>query len=167
MEFSMYNQKRSKFSLLWLGAALLFLGLALPAFAVLGGDASSVSADAVHMKATAEVQIKRAPTGLYTTHTIQSPQGTVVREFVSPDGRVFGVAWQGPFIPNLQQILGTYFQQYSTAAREAKSKRAGRRPLNIRQPGLVVQTSGMMRSYWGRAYAPDLLPQGVSANEIQ
>ena len=168
MEFSMYNQMRDKFSQIWRKAtALLIVGLALPAFAALGGDANSVSADAVHMKATSAVQIKRPPTGLYTTHAIQSPHGTVVREFVSPDGRVFGVAWQGPFIPNMQQILGTYFQQYATAARQAKNKQVGRRPLNIHQPGLVVQSSGIMRSYSGRAYAPDLLPQGVSANEIR
>jgi hypothetical protein len=166
METSIYRTKRARFVGVWLtAAAVLTIALTSPAFAALGGNASSVQTDQAHMKATA--QIRMAPNGAYSVHELQSPYKTVVREFISSDGRVFGVAWQGPFIPNMQQILGTYFQQYSAAAKEAKSKYAGRRPMNIQQPGLVVQTSGHMRAYWGRAYVPDMVPQGVSAEEIR
>jgi hypothetical protein len=165
MELSMSNKKRATLSL-WLATATIAVAvLAAPAFAVLGGSASSVSADAAHMKAAAQVRV--APNGAYSVHEMQSPQKVTVREFVSPDGRVFGIAWQGPLIPSMQQLLGTYFQQYSAAAKEAKSKHAGRRPLNIRKAGLVVQNGGIMRSYFGRAYVPDMLPQGVTAEEIR
>ncbi len=164
METSIHRNTRA--SLLWLaGTVLLAVGLTLPAFAALGGDANSVHADQTHMKATAQIEV--SPSGAYSVHELQSPYKTVVREFVSTDGRVFGVAWQGPFIPDMRQILGTYFQQYSTAASEARSKHVGRRPLNIQQPGLVVQTGGHMRSYSGRAYVPEMVPQGVNAEEIQ
>ena len=166
METSTHHKNRARF--LWVGLAALSLGmigLSLPAWAALGGNASSVQTDQTHMKATA--QIKMAPGGAYSVHELQSPFKTMVREYVSSDGRVFGVAWKGPFIPDMRQILGTYFQQYSTAASQARSKHAGHRPLNIQQPGLVVQTSGHMRAYWGRAYAPDLVPQGVNPEEIR
>ncbi|MBZ5572591.1 MAG: DUF2844 domain-containing protein [Acidobacteriia bacterium] len=166
METSIHGKERAGFSQVWLmAAALVTVGLGSPAFAALGGDANSVQADQIHMKATAQIRV--SPNGAYSVHELQSPHNTVVREFISSDGRVFGVAWRGPFVPNMRQILGTYFQQYSAAAREAKSKYVGRRPLNIQQPGLVVQTGGHMRSYSGRAYVPEMVPQGVSVNEIR
>jgi hypothetical protein len=102
----------------------------------------------------------------YDVHEIKAPGGTVVNEYVSPAGRVFAVAWHGPFVPDMQQILGAYFQQYS-AALQSQPRHYGHRPLNIQEPGLVVQTGGHMRAYSGRAYVPEMLPQGVKADEIK
>src|SRR5690349_13631734 len=99
MSNSIHRRVRNKFSGLWLASAVL-VTLSAPALAALGGNASSVATDASSMKASA--QMKVVPGALYTTHEIQSPNSTV-REFVSPDGRVFGVAWQGPFIPSMRQ----------------------------------------------------------------
>ena len=48
-------------------------------------------------------------------HEITTTTG-VVREFVSPGGAVFGVAWDGQFPPDLQQLLGPYYQQAQQAA---------------------------------------------------
>jgi hypothetical protein len=138
------------------------LGVCLPAIAALGGDASSVETDRAQMKAS----IKTTQAEAYSLQEITAPGGTVIKEYVSPAGRVFAVAWHGPFYPDMQQILGAYFQPY-TAALQAQPKHYGRRPLNIQQPGLVVQSGGHMRAYWGRAYVPDMLPQGVNADEIK
>jgi hypothetical protein len=49
----------------------------------------------------------------YTLHEITREDGTVVKEFVSPAGIVFAVSWQGPSLPNLVQLLGNYFPQFS------------------------------------------------------
>jgi len=143
--------------------SLLMLTFSFPAFAVLGGDESSVAADMAQMKASITVTHK----DMYSVHEIKVPSGTVVREYVSPAGRVFGIAWQGPFIPDLQQLLGTYFQQYSAAAQDARNRHASRRFVSIRQPGLIVEASGHMRAYSGRAYDPGLLPQGVGADVVR
>ena len=94
------------------------------------------------------------------------PGGTVVDEYISSAGKVFAVAWHGPFPPPLQQILGEYFQQYSDAL-QTKPKAHGHRPLNIEQSGLVVQTAGHMRDHYGRVFLSNQLPQGVTASEIQ
>jgi hypothetical protein len=145
------------------GVALLMVGLGLPAFAALGGDASSVLADQAHMRASIKVTTGQA----YTLHEISTQMGTVVREFVSPDGRVFAVAWHGPSMPPMQQILGTYFQQFSTGVQAHHDAHIGRRPLNIQQPGLVVQSNGHSRAFFGRAYVPQLLPQGVTPDQIR
>jgi len=139
------------------------VGVSCPALAALGGDVSSVEADRAHMKA--EITVTQAEA--YAVHEMKAPGGTVVREYVSSDGRVFGVAWQGSFIPDMKQLLGTYYQQYAAAAKAARTARRGRGPLNIQQPGLVFENSGHMHAFSGRAYDPGLLQQGVSANDIR
>ena len=141
----------------------IFLALSLPAYAALGGSLDSVQADQAHMKATRKITQSAA----FSVHEMKGTAGTTVREYVSPEGRVFGVAWHGPFIPDMQQLLGSYFQQYSDGVREHHEARRGRSPLNIQKPGLVVQTSGYMRSYSGRAFDPGLLPSGTSAETIR
>jgi hypothetical protein len=148
----------------WFIAVLLALGLPLPAFAALGDVSNSVQTDQAQMRAGLKVIEEDA----YTIHEMKSPNGTVVREYVSrADGRVFGITWQGPFIPDLKQLLGAYFQQYSRAAQVQRETQVGRHPLNIHEPGLVVQTAGHMRAFSGRAYDPGLIPAGVSDHDIQ
>jgi DNA-binding IclR family transcriptional regulator len=139
------------------------LTMALPAFAGLGQDVSSVQADQLHMQGSLRITQSQA----YTVHEIRSATGTVVREYVSASGKVFAVAWQGPWLPDMRQVLATYFDQYQQAARTQFNSNAGRRPLLIQQPGLVVQSGGHMRSFAGRAYIPEMLPQAVSVEEIR
>jgi len=147
-----------------MGVLLMISAFCLPAMAALGGDLNSVQDDTAHMKATVKIQQKEA----YAVHEITTKNNaTVVREYVSPDGRVFGVAWQGLFMPDLHQLLGGYLQQYSAAVQEEHAKAPGRHPLMIHQPGLVVETSGRMRAYYGRAYVPDMVPQGVKPEEVR
>jgi len=147
----------------WMGIVLLILALPLPAMAALGGDVASVQEDRAQMKGT----LKTTEGTSFTLHEIKGAAGTVVREYVSPDGEVFGVAWQGPAIPNFQQILGNYFQTFSDAAQAQRAAHRGRGPLYIQQPGLVVESTGHMRTFSGRAFDPGKLPQGVSANDIR
>lgn len=147
------------------GVIFLALALALPAFATLGGDELSVEADRTQMKAVEAVKVTKAEG--YSVHEIKAPTGTIVREYVSSEGRVFGVAWSGPFIPNMQQLLGSYFQQYSAGVKAHHEAAHGRQPLSIQEPGLVLVNTGHMRSFHGRAYDPGLLPQGVTANAVR
>jgi hypothetical protein len=145
------------------GIVLLMLAIPLPALAALGGDVASVQEDQARMKG----RLKTTESMTYTVHEIKADTGTVVREYVSPAGEVFGVSWQGPFIPDMQQLLGTYFDAYSSAAQAQRTAHRGRAPLNIQQAGLVVESNGHMRSYSGRAYDPGKLPRGVGANDIR
>ncbi len=144
-------------------AALTFV-MVMPAFAGLGEDVRSVQADQAHMNATLRTTQAQA----YTIHELEAPTGAVVREYVSPEsGKVFAVAWQGPWPPNMRQILASYFGQFQQAAKAQTTARAGRHPLVIDLPGLVVESGGHMRSYSGRAYIPGMLPQGVTAEAIR
>lgn len=139
----------------------LFAALALPAWGELGANVSSVQADQAKLKGS----LKVTSSANYQIHEIQTAQGTTVREYVSPSGTVFGVAWQGQFAPDLRQLLGSYFDEYMQAA--AQTRKTGRGPVTIQTSDLVVQRGGHMRFLVGRAYLPQMVPQGVSADEIK
>lgn len=137
-----------------------FLLLALPAWAELGGSVASVQADQQKMKGSLQITSAAG----YQIHEIRSDQGTKIREYVGPGGTVFGVAWEGPWKPDLRQLLGPYFDQYVQAAQDNRTMRG---PATIQLPGLVVQTGGHQRSFFGRAYLPQMVPQGASADAIK
>lgn len=147
----------------WISGVFFVLALCLPALAALGGDVTSVHEDQAQMKGT----LKTTQAAAYTVHEITAPGNTVIKEYVSPAGKVFAVTWHGQFIPNMQQLLGTYFEQFAEAAKAQRESAPGHRPVTINQPGLVFQNGGHMRSYFGKAYVPALLPQGVTKDEIQ
>ncbi len=145
----------------WIAAGVLASQvLCFPAWATLGEDASTVENDRAHMKA----QIRTTSVAGYTVHEIQSPTGTVVREYISGAGIVFAVSWRGPVLPDFRQTLGRYFADYSS---EASSPRVGRRHLTIEKADLVVHSSGHMRAFYGNAYVPSLLPPNFSVDEIK
>ena len=136
---------------------------AVPASAALGGDAASVEADQIHLQGTRRVTAAEA----YNIHEIQAATGTMVREYLSPEGKVFGVAWRGSWPPDMRQLLGSYFDQFVQAVKSQNSARMGRRPLSIQLPGFVVQVGGHGRFFAGRAYIPDRLPSNISAEAIR
>ena len=155
-----FDLRQSQTANALLAAVALFAGVAAwPVQAALGEPVASVETDRLQVGGTARV----LPSAAYTVHELQAPSGTVVREYVSPAGIVFGVAWQGPSMPDLRQVLGTYFDRYVQAA----SKRNRRGPVAIEQPGLVVQSGGHMRAFVGRAYIPEALPAGVAVDTIR
>ena len=153
---------------LLVGLVLSSLLLPARAAAALGGDVTSVEADRQQMKATK--RLVQANDAKYTIHEITTPYGTVVREYVSPDGKVFGVAWRGPFLPNFQQVLGDNFAKFAQATedvRSAQPRRSRNAPLAVAQPDLVVHSAGHTRAYVGHAYVPGMIPAGVDAKEIR
>ncbi|HVA01843.1 MAG TPA: DUF2844 domain-containing protein [Terriglobia bacterium] len=139
--------------------AALVLGGA-PAWAVLGEYGNSVRSDQQRMHAQLREVVGRG----YSIQQLSSADGSVVREYVSSSGLVFGVSWQGPTLPDLQQLLGSYFAEFQQAAR---SQRRRHGPLVVRTDHLVVESGGHMRSFRGRAYAPSLLPANLSAEVVR
>jgi hypothetical protein len=143
----------------WLAALLMF---ALPpvAWAALGENESSIAAEQAQMRAS--LRITRTAT--HAVHELQTPAGHLIREYVSPSGTVFGVAWQGPSKPDLKQLLGSHFNEVQQSAQPAPIRRG---PVVIRQPGLVFEMGGHPGAFAGRAYIPQLLPAGVQAEAVR
>jgi len=143
-----------------MGLLIVMLGFSGTALAVLGGKVDSVAADQSHMKAS----LKVTSNGLFQIHELRTDGGNVVREFVSPEGKVFGVAWMGSQMPQYSLLLGSYTDEINKAAQARWNHRA---PLSIHEPGFVFSAFGHMRFFTGRAYIPGLVPAGVTAEEIR
>jgi Protein of unknown function (DUF2844) len=130
------------------------------AAAALGEPEVSVQADAEQLRASIKSIQDRVG---YRVHEVELPSGTLLREFVGPDGKVFAVAWRGPHPPNLRQALGRYFDTYVSAP---NPQRVDHKHLQIQQGDLVVQASGHMRAFSGRAYLTGAIPSGVNLGDL-
>jgi hypothetical protein len=142
------------------GAMLIGALWANVASATLGEPESSIGAEAQLSRAS----IKQSNRGAYRVHEMQTPWGTVIREYSGFDGKVFAVTWHGPIIPNLKQLLGSHFDELSA---QAGAGQGTRKRLVVRQPDLVVESSGHMRAHHGSAYLPQAVPAGVSMGDLQ
>ena len=101
----------------------------------------------------------------YTVHEIKT-ESTTIREFVSPAGIIFAITWKGLVHPDLTELLGSYAGEYREALQQTPRKQ-GRRQLQVKTNRVVVQKWGHIRDMKGRAYAPDLIPPGVSIDAIK
>jgi hypothetical protein len=146
-----------------LGAALAcaaLLATPRPARAALGDGVASVASDQARAQGTLQTRELQD----YSLHEIRGATGTVIREFSSPDGSVFAVAWEGPFMPDVRRLLGRSWDAYVSALR---TKRRGHGPLVVRLPDLVVESAGHPRGFHGRAFLPQLVPATVSLEAIR
>ncbi len=102
----------------------------------------------------------------YTVEETRLENGTSIREYATPAGLVFAVAWQGPVLPDLSVLLGNYFHAFKLETDQARL--LGRRgaPVDMSRDTLVVRSNGRMRNFFGHAYATDLVPSGVSVKDI-
>jgi len=144
---------------------LLSICYVTSAQATLGGDSVSVETDRVSLKAEHAARQTLATSGSYTIHETTLPSGTVVRQYVSNNGIVFAVAWNGPFIPDLKQLLGLHFD--TMVARQSKQSNAGHRFFSQHEADLVIESGGHQRSFAGRAYLISTIPVNVTVQEIQ
>src|SRR5262245_51507996 len=83
----------------------LVLASSRPARASLGGDAATIATDTERMKADHSARAEAK----YEVHEMRTSSGIVIRQYVGRDAKVFAVTWRGPFLPDMQQLLGAYF----------------------------------------------------------
>ena len=155
--------KRRRYALFFVfGLFLTFFATAQRIEATLGESVNTVQSD---RKVLSGVRGATTAHNCYSVHEFES-NSTTVREYVSPEGIVFGLAWQGLVEPDLTQLLGNYAEEYRQAVRKAHHRRGSRRS-RVKTDQIVVEKWGHMRSLQGRAYVPDLIPPGVSVDEIR
>jgi hypothetical protein len=100
----------------------------------------------------------------WEVHEATLASGTVVREFVAPNGIVFAVSWQGPIKPDLSQLLGEHF---ATLVAAGQRPHGDHRSVRVQTADLVIESGGKMRGFVGRAYLPAQLPDGMSIGDIR
>ena len=130
--------------------------------AALGEPAESISADCKALSAARRGVTARTE---YTVQEVVS-DANVVREYLTPSGIVFAIAWNGLSHPDLTPLLGSYVAEYRQALRKTP-RTPGRRHFRVRADRVVVEKWGHMRNLQGRAYDPALIPPGVSIDEIK
>jgi hypothetical protein len=141
-------------------ALALVLLPATVAFAALGDDATAVAADEARLGARHVVRQR----GKYALHEFAVPTGTTIREFVGDAGKVFAVSWSGGFRPNLRDVMGAHYDRFIAATR---GRRATRGIARIELPGMTVVMGGYLRTFWGQVILTDLLPPGVTPEELR
>ena len=139
---------------------LLFASaLCAPALAALGGDVATVEADRAQLKGTLRV----TQPAEYAVHEISTASGLTVHEYVSAAGKVFAVSWHGAGVPDLHQLLGDYHATLMAAPRPVYHNH---HHYSLETPELVVHSTVILRTSYGRAWVPALMPSTVSAAAI-
>jgi hypothetical protein len=139
----------------------LILGT-IPGWAALGQPEASVSTDQLHMKSEDRVQTFQA----YKVHQLTTANGPTVREYVSPQGLVFAITWQGRSTPDMNQLLGTYVNDLQTAT-AAQTRIQPRRGISVKTKDFVYSNFCRLRICTGSAYVPSLIPSNVSVEAIR
>lgn len=134
------------------------------AHAELGGSTASVRSDGSRMRA----RVASASMGSYTRHALTRDNGGMVHEFTNARGQVFAVTWSGPGKPDLRSLLGGHFAslQAGGGAVGGRHLHGGRRPAQVAQADLQIQTGGHMGWFHGVAYIPSLAPAGFSTASL-
>ena len=139
-----------------LAAALFTSG----SWAELGGKPANLGPHAAAPRA----RTVSTGTASYTVLSKELDSGTTVHEYVDAGGTVFAVAWSGPFMPDLKEILGIHFDKMQHAA---ERRDAPRSRLAVRGSDVVIVSTGHMRALQGRAWLPSKLPAGFDASASQ
>ncbi|MEI5996924.1 DUF2844 domain-containing protein [Paraburkholderia bengalensis] len=105
-----------------------------------------------------------AASAAYTVHQSQTADGVTIREYVSAGNVVFAVTWQGPVLPDMQALLGSYFPNYA-AAGQRRARGIG--PLISRNGELQIESVGHQGAFAGRAFVPRLVPANVNVDDLQ
>lgn len=143
-------------------AAAILLGIcSAAAHASLGGDALSILSDSIEINGIITSNVDAS----YEVRQIDTPGGLRIREYLTA-GRVFGIAWTGPVMPDMQKLLGDSFAAYARGL-AALPHPGLQRSIRIASEGLIVESSGHMRAYSGRACLPALIPSGASAAQVR
>ena len=150
-------------------AFLLALGFVAAIFvifprvqATLGETEDTVAADE---KAVSANGASKVISNGYTVRQMDT-DAISLREYISPAGVIFAVAWNGLTHPDLTPLLGAYTTEYEESLRHV-SRKPGRRHLRVETERIVVEKWGQMRNLQGRAYVPALIPAGVTVDEIR
>jgi hypothetical protein len=102
--------------------------------------------------------------GVGVLRQVDSVSGVTLAEYVNANNQVFAVAWSGNQIPDLKNVFGSYFDEYSNAWNHRHS--LGLHTVHLETPDLKVDISGVNGTSHGLVWLPALVPQGVVIHEL-
>ena len=155
-------------------AAALVIAASGPAHAQLGTTvaiavavaAAGTSSSSNPVDATAPVLHQAANSAVQWQESTDANQ-IRVRQYVSSSGQVYAVSWDGPAMPDVAVLLGTWFDRYRQEASAALPNASGLHSSRVSSSDLMVETAVRLRDFSGRAWLPSALPAGVAAADIE
>jgi hypothetical protein len=155
-------------------AAALVIAASGPAHAQLGTTvaiavavaAAGTSSSSNPADATAPVLHQAANSAVQWQESTDANQ-IRVRQYVSSSGQVYAVSWDGPAMPDVAVLLGTWFDRYRQEASAALPNASGLHSSRVSSSDLMVETAVRLRDFSGRAWLPSALPAGVAAADIE
>ncbi|MBS0394709.1 MAG: DUF2844 domain-containing protein [Proteobacteria bacterium] len=140
--------------------ALAALLATTSAWAGLGEPVASVARDHAALHGTA---LNSAASAGYEMHESVLADGTRVRQYAVPGGRVFAVSWQGRQLPDLKVLLASHYDAYVAAAR---AHVGGHHVFSLATPDVAMYVMRRSRDVEGSAHVPALVPAGVAVAEL-
>ncbi len=128
--------------------------------AALGAPREDLAHDAAALRASLTVSSGRG----HQVHEMVSTDGTTVRAYVEPGGKVFAVTWSGQVQPDLRVLLGEYYPRFLEATR---APHPGHHVLSVATPDLVLSVMRLPRGFSGRAHLPPLVPAGTAVDALR
>jgi len=151
-------------------AAALVIAASGPAHAQLGTTvaiaATGTSSSSNPADATAPV-LHQAANSAVRWQELTDANQIRVRQYVSSSGQVYAVSWDGPAMPDVAVLLGTWFDRYRQEASAALPNASGLHSSRVSSSDLMVETAVRLRDFSGRAWLPSALPAGITAADIE
>jgi Protein of unknown function (DUF2844) len=151
-------------------AAALVIAASGPAHAQLGAivaiDATGTSSSSNAADAATPVLHQASNSAVRWQESTDANQ-IRVRQYVSSSGQVYAVSWDGPAMPDVAVLLGTWFDRYRQDASAALPNASGLHSSRVSSSDLMVETAVRLRDFNGRAWLPSALPAGVTAADIE
>lgn len=140
--------------------SVLLLAYAGAGYAALGGLPEQFDTEGTTVVSNAPSTVSN-----YVMRDTTLATGTHVREYVAGGGVVFAVTWNGPVLPDLKSLLGKYFD--TMVAESTRLPKAGRSPMGVHRPDVVIHSGGRMRAFEGSAWIPAAFPAGFTADDVR
>ena len=102
--------------------------------------------------------------GVGAVREVDGVSGVTLTEYVNADNQVFAVAWSSNRIPDLKNVFGSYFDEYSNAWNHRHS--LGLHTVHLETPNLTVDVSGVNGRSHGLVWVPSLVPPGVAMHQL-
>lgn len=133
--------------------------------ATLGEPVATVDSDRAQLRSAHRVV--QAAGARFQVHVLALPDGSTIREFVAPGGRVFALAWSTRLKPRLGPLLGAQAGAYAAAASAALAAPGVRHAVSLSSGDLVVRAAAHLNAHAGLAYLRSLVPEGVRIDELR
>jgi hypothetical protein len=148
-------------------AAALVIATSWPVHAQLGSTVTIAATGPSGSSDTSAAVLHQVDNGVLRWQESTDANQIRVRQYLAPSGQVYAVSWEGPAMPDVAALLGTWFDRYRQGASAALPNANGLHSSRVSGSDLVVETAVRLREFSGRAWLPDALPAGVAAADIE